>query len=213
MHLLSMEQIHSFKNATPIDVQLNDAAEAVRSRKEEEREENRAIVQIIFDVIRHLAVQNSAFRGHDESTDSTNRGNFLEEIHFLAKYHKPLRRWIDEHPQNLSYFSPSTQNEMISILANLVVGIIKNEVACAKYFSIECDEVTSHKRAFMSVVVRYVHEFEIWERCIKLQRISSLKGKDLANIIVTILNDMNFPLVNLVGKGFDGASNMSGKDE
>ena len=44
-------------------------------------------------------------------------------------------------------------------------------------------------------------------------RISSLKGRDLADIIVAILKDMNFQLINLVGKGFDGASNMSGKDE
>lgn len=65
----------------------------------------------------------------------------------------------------------------------------------------------------MSVVIRYVHEFRIWERCIKLRRISSMKGKDLADVIVTILNDMDFQLSNLVGKGFDGASNMSGKDE
>ena len=102
---------------------------------------------------------------------------------------------------------------MISILANLVVGIMKREVECAKYFSIECDEVTSHKKAFMSVVIRYVHDFKIWERCIKLERISSLKGKDLADIIVAILKDMNFQLINLIGKGFDGASTMSGKGE
>ena len=32
-------------------------------------------------------------------------------------------------------------------------------------------------------------------------RISSLKGRDLADIIVAILKDMNFQLINLVGKG------------
>ena len=189
MHHLSMERIHNFRTAKRIDVQLNDAAEAMHSRKEKEREENRSIVQVIFDVVRHLAKQNSAFRGHDESADSTNQGNFLEELEFLAKYHEPLRRWMVEHPQNLSYFSPGTQNGMISILANLIVGIIKSQVVCAKYFSIECDEVTSHKKAFMTVVIRYVHDFKIWERCIKLERISSLKGKDLADIIVAILKD------------------------
>ena len=66
------------------------------------------------------------------------------------------------------------------------------------------------------IVIRYhVHDFKIWaETCIKLERISSLKGKDLTDIIVAIpVKDMNFQLINLVGKGFDGASNMSGKDE
>ena len=55
------------------------------------------------EVARHLAKQNTAFRGHDETNDSASRGNFLEELYFLAKYDKPLKRWIESHPQNLSY--------------------------------------------------------------------------------------------------------------
>eukprot|EP00794_Sanderia_malayensis_P009282 gene9282-10262_t len=151
--------------------------------------------------------------GHDESDTAENRGNFLEELNFLAKYHQPLQKWIQQHPQNVSYFSPNTQNEMISVLSQVVTERIKGEVAYSKHFSIECDEVTSHKRAFMSVIVRYVYDFSIWERCIKLERVDSIKGKNLAEIIIAILEDMKFPIANLVGKGFDGASNMSGKDE
>ena len=68
--------------------------QAAISKKEKEREENREIVRVIFDVIRHLAKQNNAFRGHDESDAAENRGNFLEELKFLAKYHQPLQKWI-----------------------------------------------------------------------------------------------------------------------
>ena len=160
-----------------------------------------------------MAKQNTAFRGHNETSDSANRGNFLEELLFLSKYDKPLKRWMETHPQNLSYFSPSIQNEMIGILSNMIIEIIKSEVISAKYFSIECDEVTSHKRAFMSVIVRYVYDYCIWERCIKLHRVTNLTGQSLAAVIIAILANMNFPICNLVGKGFDGASNMSGKDE
>ena len=196
-----------------IDVQLVGIAEASKTRKEQEREENRQIVQTIFDVVRHLVKQNTAFRGHNETSDSANRGNFLEELLFLSKYDKPLKRWMETHPQNLSYFSPSIQNEMFGILSNMIIEIIKSEVISAKYFSIECDEVTSHKRAFMSVIVRYVYDYCIWERCIKLHRVTNLTGQSLAAVIIAILANMNFPICNLVGKGFDGASNMSGKDE
>ena len=65
----------------------------------------------------------------------------------------------------------------------------------------------------MSVIVRYFYDYSIWERCIKLERMTSLTGKSLADVIITILSNMNFPICNLVGKGFDGASNMLGKDE
>ena len=57
-----------------------------------------------------------------------------------------------------------------------------------------------------------MYDFNIFERCVKLERVTSLTGKSLAEVI-TILANMNLPIGNLVGKGFDGASNMSGKDE
>lgn len=95
----------------------------------------------------------------------------------------------------------------------MIIEIIKSEVISAKYFSIECDEVISHKRTFMSVIVRYVYDYCIWERCIKLHRVTNLTGQSLAAVIIAILANMNFPICNLVGKDFDGASSMSGKNE
>ena len=213
MHMLSAERMHCFRSTTPIDVQLNKEAEEIRGRREQERVENRHIVETIFDVVRHLAKQNSSFRGHDETDDSKNKGNFLEELEFLSKYHTPLRKWMDTHPENVSYFSHVSQNEMISILSNLIADVICSEVRTAKYFSIQCDEVTSHKKAFMSVILRYVTDFKITERCIKLVRVSSLTGPSLAKVIVDILKDLKLPVKDLIGKGFDGAANMSGKDE
>eukprot|EP00795_Rhopilema_esculentum_P016053 gene16053-7398_t len=127
MHMLSVERRHNFTSATPIDVQLNDAAYRMRARKEEERIENRHIGETIFDIVRHLAKQNTTFPGHDESAESKNNGNFLEELEFVSKYHAPLTKWMDTHPQNVTYFSHMSQNEMIGILSNLIIEIICNE--------------------------------------------------------------------------------------
>ena len=103
MHLLSLERMQNFKTATPVDIQLNEAAREMRERQERERSENRHVVEVIFDVVRHLAKQNVAFRGHDETSLSKNKGNFLKEIYFLAKYHQPLKDWIEKHPQNVLF--------------------------------------------------------------------------------------------------------------
>ena len=65
----------------------------------------------------------------------------------------------------------------------------------------------------MSVILRYVTDFKITERCIKLGRVSSLTGQSLAKVIIDILKDLKLPVKDLIGKGFDGAANMSGKDE
>eukprot|EP00795_Rhopilema_esculentum_P001903 gene1903-16403_t len=59
------------------------------------------------------------------------------------------------HPQNVTYFFHMSQNEIISIL-NLITETICNEVRVANHFSIECDEETSHKRAFrLSLVLEH----------------------------------------------------------
>ena len=213
MHLLSLERMQNFKTATPVDIQLNEAAREMRERQERERSENRHIVEVISDVVRHLAKQNVAFRGHDETSLFKNKGNFLEEIYFLAKYHQPLKDWIEKHPQNVSYLSHVSQNEMLDICSNLITNAICEQIHTSKYFSIECDEVTSHKKAFMSIILRYVTDFHIQERCLKLVPVSSLTGRSLADVIPSVLSDHNLALMDLIGKGFDGAANMSGKDE
>ena len=128
MHLLSLERMQNFKTATPVDIQLNEAAREMRERQERERSENRRIVEVIFDVVRHLAKQNVAFRGHDETSLSKNKGNFLEEICFLAKYHQPLKDWIEKHPQNVSYLSHISQNEMLDICSNLITNAICEQI-------------------------------------------------------------------------------------
>ena len=91
MHLLSLEQMQNFKTVTQIDIRLNEAAREMRERKERERSENRHIVGVIFDIVRHLAKQNVAFSGYDETSSSKNKGNFIEEIYFLSKYHQLLK--------------------------------------------------------------------------------------------------------------------------
>ena len=136
MHLLSLERMQNFKTVTPVDIQLNEAAREMRERKERERSENRHIVGVIFDIVRHLAKQNVAFRGHDETSSSKNKGNFLEEIYFLSKYHQPLKDWIDKHPQNVSYLSHVSQNEMLAICSSLTANAICNEVHTAKYLQL-----------------------------------------------------------------------------
>ena len=102
---------------------------------------------------------------------------------------------------------------MLAICSSFTANAICDEVHTAKYFSIECAEVTSHKKAFMSIILRYVSNFQLYERCFKLVPVTSLTGRSLADVILSVLSDNQLSLMALVGKGFDGAANMSGKDE
>eukprot|EP00794_Sanderia_malayensis_P015569 gene15569-17145_t len=131
---------------------------------------------------------------------------------FLAKYHAPLKKWLDSHPENVSWLSHDMQNEMIDPLSQNVIETMKEQILESKYYSVECDEVTSHKKSYMSIIVRYVYQNVIQETVVGLKNVLSLKGKSLADIIIEKLGVLQIPLLNMVGKGFDGASNMSGKD-
>ena len=64
------------------------------------------VIESIIDVIRFLARQNISFRGHGEGKDSDNCGNFLELIHFIAKYNPVLQDRLGSHPRNVSWLSP-----------------------------------------------------------------------------------------------------------
>ena len=211
-HQLSREKAILRKTSIPINVQLSNAEAARISKLEAEKKENQKVVEVIIDVIRHISLQNEAFWGHDEKPTFENQGKFLEEIIFLAKYYAPLKKWLDSRPENVSWLSHDMQNEMIDLLSQNVIETMKEQILESKYYSVECDEVTSHKKSYMSIIVRYVYQNVIQERVVGLKNVLSLKGKSLADIIIEKLGVLQIPLQNMIGKGFDGASNMSGKD-
>jgi hypothetical protein len=48
------------------------------------------IKKFLVDFTRWLTFQACAYRGHDESPESMNRGNFLELVNLLASYNKEV---------------------------------------------------------------------------------------------------------------------------
>jgi hypothetical protein len=154
-HLFAAERFAFVNSARPgVDEQLNEANAQRRCREELERQQNRKVAEIIFDCLRFLAKQGLAFRGHLEDGESGNKGNFLELITFLSTYSPELKSWMLNHPANVSWLSPSLQNEMISILASQILLQI-SENAKGKPFAILCDEVSDISRhEYLSLVIR-----------------------------------------------------------
>ena len=67
---------------------------------------NRLHLKTSMDAIRWLSFQTSAFRGHDESSKSQNRGNFLEMVELLASYNEEVIKVVLENaPYNFKYTS------------------------------------------------------------------------------------------------------------
>ena len=59
----------------------------------------------------------------------------------------------------------------------------------------------------MAIILRYVYDFKINKRCIKLVLVSYLIEKSLNDVALTVLSDLKLPLKDLIGKGFYCAAN------
>ena len=211
-HLFATKRFTFVQRAGPgVDEQMSEANAQQRSREQVERQENRKVAEIIFDCMRFLARQGLAFRAHSEDTASDNKGNFLELMTFLTRYSPELQSWMMHHPGNVSWLSPSIQNEMIDIVGHQILKTI-SEQAKDKPFAILCDEVSDVSRhEYLSVVIRYVAHGKIEESLIGLIRVHSITGESLCKVVEKRMSDYGLLLKNIVGQCYDGASNMSGE--
>lgn len=121
----------------------------------------------MIDVTSLLGHQELSFRGHDESSESANKGNYREFAETLAKY-DPVLATQFQSSAVFSGLSHSIQNDLISAIAATVSDEINSEIQSAPFFSWQVDETTDLScHAQMSIIVRYVDiEGKIQERFI-----------------------------------------------
>jgi hypothetical protein len=63
----------------------------IENQSSQEIEKNRLRLKTLIDSVQWLAFQACAFKGHDESSNSKNQGNFFELVKPLATYNDGLK--------------------------------------------------------------------------------------------------------------------------
>ncbi|XP_020425807.1 zinc finger MYM-type protein 1-like [Prunus persica] len=103
--------------------------------------------------------QGLPFRGHDESETSSNKGNYVELLQFLADDDEKVRAVVFENaPRNLKYIAPTIQKDLINSCAAETIDAIISDMDDA-FFSILVDESRDVSiREQMAVVLRYVNK-------------------------------------------------------
>ncbi|CAH0400600.1 unnamed protein product [Chilo suppressalis] len=172
------------------------------------------------DIIRFLAKQNLALRGHRKDDTSGSRGNFLELVHLLEKYDPVLREHLVSinmgQKISVTYMSSETQNEFIVILGDHVRQQIYRQIKKAKYYSIIFDSTPdiSH-RDQTSQVLRYVvienQEVRVVESFIDFIETKSKTAGDIAEMILKKLNSDGLDIMDCRGQAYDNAAVMAGK--
>ena len=171
---------------------------------------NRRNVCRLFETVLFFGRQNIAFRGHDESVSSLNRGNYLEFLHFRSRECTELATHLYV---NVHYASPQSQNEMIQLIGKNIQAHLLKEIRSSSLFSIICDETMDICRIEQfSLCVRYVTpDLSVKERFFGFWQAKSTDGASLLELLVSILQNLELNVTNVRAQCYDGAASMRGK--
>ncbi|XP_019183943.1 PREDICTED: zinc finger MYM-type protein 1-like [Ipomoea nil] len=192
--------------------QQSHIAQHIEKFTSQEVVENRLRLRTSIEATRWLAFQGCSFRGDDESITSTNRGNFLELLSFIASFNDEVTKVLDKAPRNATYTSPTIQKQILQVLATKVKSAIREEIGDAKFCIIVDEARDESKKEQMSIVLRFVdRDGFIQERFFGVVHVKDTIASTLKEGIFSILSRHNLDVQNIRGQGYDGASNMRGE--
>ena len=107
-----------------------------------------------------LAAQGLAFRGHDESKCSSNKGNFIELMDLLGDYSSELRSFLDK--ERITYTSHEPQNDLIECVYEEVKTEIQKRIDNSNFIAVMMDDTSDCSNIEQSAVsVRLINNGEI----------------------------------------------------
>ena len=101
-----------------VSCERGSVAKQLRSTRAEQIKKNRQYIKSVMKVVL-CSKQEIAFRDHDGSSASLNKGNFLEILGVLAKHDDFIEDTLLHGPRNAKYTSNMIQNNIIAIMATL----------------------------------------------------------------------------------------------
>lgn len=176
-------------------------------QKEREQHDARIALVTIFSSIRFLARQGLALRGHDSDS-----GNFNMLVKLRCEDVPELQLWTQ---RTTSFMSPESQNEMLNMLhAAVLENIVHTINSESRQFAVMVDgtqDCTGFEQE--SICIRYVDcNLKVQEVFVSLEEPSDTRGATIADEITKCLSNLQLPIDELRAQTYDGAANMSGKD-
>ncbi|CAN6541929.1 unnamed protein product [Malus baccata var. baccata] len=151
-----------------------------------------------------------AFRGHDKSEDSSNKGNFLELLKFLADHNVGIKDVMFKNaPQNLKLTSHDIQTDIVYVVACETTNAIMFDIGDDTFFSVLVDELHDIPvKEQMIVVLRYVNtNGQVVERFVSIKHVPNTTGFSLKDAIDQLFSINGLNISRLRRQGYDGASN------
>lgn len=179
-------------------------------QEEQERLQNRKLINVLLDCCRYLSRQALAFRG----TDNDVNGNFRQLVNLLTWWTPFLKNWFAaarSRPYHVTYLSAKSQNEFIGILAHETRKISTDQIRSSGVYAVMGDTAPDVGHVDqISLIIRYVDEqFQIQERLLKISKIDDKTGDSFAQK-VKMLDDLQLPRGNVRFQCDDTTASMSG---
>ncbi|KAM5586362.1 zinc finger MYM-type protein 1, partial [Rosa sericea] len=205
-HNIAMQKWESLRNPS------KHIERVISTQSSQEVADNRLRLITTIESVRLLARQGCAFRGHDESVNSSNGGNFNAVVDSFGRMNIDVRRVFQNAPGNAKYISPLIQKQILNILGNKVRIKIREEVGDAKFCILVDEAVDVSNREQMAIILRFVDcDGFIRERFFKVLSVADTCSQTLKDEISKVLTQYDLQVENMRGQGYDGASNMRGE--
>ena len=118
----------------------------------------RVQLNAIVDCIRFLLCWGLAFRDHDESQGSSDKGNFLELLQFLGDHNESINQVLQKAPKNCKLTNSDIQKDIVNAIARETSKSIIKDLDNG-FFSILVDESRDiSMKEKMSLILRYVNK-------------------------------------------------------
>ncbi|PIA29080.1 hypothetical protein AQUCO_06300039v1 [Aquilegia coerulea] len=192
----------------------NQHIETVLQRQSSQaRSEYRVRLKASVDCVRFLLKQGLAFRGHNETTNSNNRGNFLELLEFSVFLNKDIKDVVLQNaPENNNLTAHVVQKDIVNSFAVETTNVILKELGDA-FFSVLIDESRDISvKEQMAVVIRFVDDKGcVIERFLGIVHVRETTALSLKAALEELFSKHGLSIGRLRGQGYDGASNMRGQ--
>ncbi|XP_072010692.1 zinc finger MYM-type protein 1-like [Engystomops pustulosus] len=191
------------KHGSIVD-QLNIASESqIRERRD--------YMARLIGIVQFFGRSGIPFHGHDETDGSLNKGNFLECLNLLKTFDPFLQNYSP--PNNATYTSPSSQNEILESCADEVIAKLVSNVKKAGMYSVMADEARDGRyRKLLALCVRCVtpENGVPTEHFLGFKELKEFDAQTIAASIENSLREHGLEKILCVAQTYDGAAVMSG---
>lgn len=167
------------------------------------------IIKAFMFLIRHKLPFRGSWNGETQVED----GFFNDFFLYQLENNPQLKACHDIIPKSITYASPTIQNEIISILTDIVRRKIVADINDADvnlFTLLEDGTKTKNGEECISIAIRYVKEGKPRESILSMETSQQFDANTFANLTLERLQSYGLDASRMLSQCYDGAATMSG---